>query len=237
MSDGRQPLRIRTDRGQEFRAREVQRVLKRYNIRHLFAWSESKAAASERVLKTIKTKLYRYFTYRQSYEYVDKLQSFADSYNHTKHRTIDMEPADVTKNNSEAVRLATYFARNRDTKVRKKWRFKFKVGDRVRITHVRNIFTREYDEKWTGEIFTVASRFWRDTVPVYRLKDYNGEDITGTFYQSELQKVDLREDDMWKIEKILKTRGKGRNKQYFVKWLYWPKKFNSWINATGVSNL
>lgn len=133
-SKGRQPLRIRTDRGQEFRAREVQNLLKQRNIRHLFAWSESKAAVSERILKTIKTRLYRYFTYRQSYEYVDKLQNFVDSYNHTKHRTIDMEPAQVNKNNSEDVLLATYFSHNQDTKFRKKWRFKFKVGDHVRIT-------------------------------------------------------------------------------------------------------
>jgi len=74
-------------------------------------------------------------------------------------------------------------------------------------------------------------------MPVYRLKDYNGEDITGSFYQSELQKVELKEDDMWKVEWILKTRGKGRNKQYYVKWLHWPKKFNSWINASNIQNL
>lgn len=74
-------------------------------------------------------------------------------------------------------------------------------------------------------------RFLRNGIPVYSLCDYNDEDITGTFYQPELQKVDVREEDTFKIEKILKTRGRGPNKQYYVKWLYWPTKFNSWINA------
>lgn len=46
-----------------------------------------------------------------------------------------------------------------------------------------------------------------------------------------LQKVDVREEDTFKIEKILKTRGRGPNKQHYVKWLYCPKQFNSWINA------
>jgi hypothetical protein len=62
---------------------------------------------------------------------------------------------------------------------------------------------------------------------IYRLKDFHDEEINGTFYQSEFQKVDVRDDDIWKIEKILKTKGTGNNKQYFIKWLHWPKKFNS----------
>ena len=47
----------------------------------------------------------------------------------------------------------------------------------------------------------------------------------------------VKPEKKWKIEKIVKTRGKGRNKQYFVKWLHWPKKFNSWISARDVNNL
>ena len=73
---------------------------------------------------------------------------------------------------------------------------------------------------------------------IYRLKDFRDEEINGTFYQSELQKVDVWDDDiLQKIEKILKTKGKGNNKQYFIKWLHWPKKFNSWIYVRDVNNL
>ena len=57
---------------------------------------------------------------------------------------------------------------------------------------------------------------------MYRLIDYNYDPITGSFYQSELQKVD---NELFKIEEILKEKGRGVNKQYLVKWLYWPKKF------------
>ncbi|XP_033756181.1 uncharacterized protein LOC117338925 [Pecten maximus] len=231
-TQGRHPSRIRTDKGQEFRAKVVQSLFRTRDIRHMYAQSEVKAAVSERVLKTVKTKLYRYFTYKQSYRYIDQLQSFVDGYNQTIHNTIDIAPADVTVDNAETVRLDTYLSRHtKNTIPNKKMRFRFNVGDSVRITYLRNIFTREYDERWTGEIFTIAKRFWRQSVPIYRLKDYNDVEITGSFYQSELQKVDLRDDDMWKIEKVLKTRGKGRNKQLYVKWLHWPIKFSSWINA------
>jgi len=97
-TEGRVPTRIRTDKGQEFRAKEVQTLQKRKNVQHLLAGNETKAAVAERVLKTIKTRIYRFFTYKQSYEYVNKLQMFAESYNNTYHRTIGMAPAKVTRN-------------------------------------------------------------------------------------------------------------------------------------------
>jgi hypothetical protein len=55
------------------------------------------------------------------------------------------------------------------------------------------------------------------------------EEIKGTFRESELQKVDIDPNQTWKIEKILKTSGKGRNKQLHVKWKSFPPKFKSWI--------
>lgn len=87
----------------------------------------------------------------------------------------------------------------------------------MRISHMRNVFPREYDEKWSGEILMVfimvSERRLRGRLPVYWLKDYQNDEIKETFYQAELQKVDVREDDEFKVEKILKTKGRGRNKQ------------------------
>ena len=165
---------------------------------------------------------------------------FADSYNQTYHRTIDMAPAKVTKTKETSIWWRMYWPRKQPgvqklKKTRKP--FKFKVGDKVRLSHLKNPFSREYDEKWTGEIFSISQKILRGGLPLYRVKDYDGDEIKGTFYQSELQKVDVRDDDMWKIEEILKTRGKGRNKEYYVKWLHWPKKFNSWIRASDVTDL
>ena len=232
---GRKPNRMRSDMGQEFRSKKVQAVFKENHIRHFYSTNEMKSSISERTIKVLKSRITRYMTYKQSYRYIDKLQSFADSYNHTHHRTIDTEPANVTIQNEEGVRLSTYFSKQHERKTHS-WRFKFKIGDHVRITHLRNIFTREYDQRWTGEVFTISRRFWRSGVPTYRIKDYDNEEIIGSFYQSELQKINISEDQMWKVEKILKTKGKGQNKQYYVKWLYWPKKFNSWVKASDIEN-
>jgi len=127
--------------------------------------------------------------------YIDKLQSFADSYNQTHHRTIDTEPINVTKQNEESVRLSTYFSKPHTEKSHS-WKFRFNIGDHVRITHLRNVFTREYDQRWTGEVFTISKRFWRSGVPIYKIKDYHDEEIKGTFYQSELQKINIKENEL-----------------------------------------
>ncbi|XP_041379508.1 uncharacterized protein LOC121392334 [Gigantopelta aegis] len=143
-----------------------------------------------------------------------------------------MAPDKATKNKETSIWWKMYWPKKTVKPVKK--RFRFKVGDQVRLTHLRNVFTREYDERWTGEIFIVSQQITRDGLPVYRVKDYNGEEIHGTFYQSELQKMDIKENGLWKVEKILNTRGRGVNKQHYVKWLHWPKKFNSWIRASDV---
>ena len=218
--------------GQEFRAKKVQSLMKQHNIRYFPTQNETKASTSERAILTIKMRLRRWFTYKEDYAYVPVLQQFADSYNETFHRTIGMAPDRVTKDNEMEVRLSTYFTqRNKRVKRSPKLRpFKYKIGDHVRITHLRQAFTRAYDETYSGEVFQVHKRYHRGALPIYKLRDLQNEDITGTFYESELQRVDVDPNQMWKVEKVLKTRGFGRNKQYFVKWKYYPAKFNSWVD-------
>lgn len=133
------------------------------------------------------------------------------------------------------MRVSTFLSREEIPRKQTKRLYKFKVGDKVRISKIAYVFDREYNEKWSGKIVVVRRRFLRNGIPVYTLGDYNDEAITGTFYQPELKKVDVRDEETFKIEKILQTRARGLNKQHFVKWLHWPKKFKSWINANDIS--
>ena len=232
-TSGRTPARLVTDKGQEFNAKIVQQLVQKYEIKYFPTQNETKASVSERAIKTIKTKIYRYFTYTENHIYLPILQDVASSYNHTYHRTIGTTPADVNTKNEEEVRLATYFARQQQNKKypvsKQKRPFKFKVNQYVRISVEKKLFTRQYDMTYSGEVFQVSKRYFRGTIPVYRLKELLGEEIRGTFYQSELQNVEVSPDQFWKVETVLKRRGKGRNKQYFVKWKYYPSKFNSWV--------
>jgi hypothetical protein len=64
--------------------------------------------------------------------------------------------------------------------------------------------------------------------PVYLVKDNHGEILEGTFYAEEIQKI-IKQDDVYKIQSVLKKRRKGRPVQYLVKLLGYPESFNSWI--------
>ena len=44
------------------------------------------------------------------------------------------------------------------------------------------------DRKWTEEVFTVSKIQYTDP-PTYKIKDYNNDEIQGTFYEQELQKT------------------------------------------------
>ena len=205
-------------------------------VKYFPTQNEVKASTSERVILSLKMKLRRWFSYRDDYIYIPELQAFADSYNGTFHRTIGRAPASVTDSNAEEVRLSTYFSqRQKGIKTNSKLKpFRYKVGDYVRVTHLKSAFTRAYDETYSGELFQIDTRYHRGTLPVYKLKDLNGDPVFGTWYQSELQRVNVNENQLWKVEQVLKTRGKGPNKQYFVKWKYYPKQFNSWVPATDI---
>ena len=131
--------------------------------------------------------------------YIDKLDNIANEYNNTYHRAIKMKPIDIKDN--------TYI--NIDKEVNDK-DLKFKVGDHVRILKYKNIFAKGYTPNWSEEFFVIKEI--KNTVPwTYVINDLNGEDIVGTFYEKELQKINQQK---FRIEKVIKKKG---NKLY-VKW-------------------
>ena len=63
---------------------------------------------------------------------------------------------------------------------------KFKVGDHVRISKYKNVFTKGYAPNWSKEVFVVSKI--KNTVPwTYEIDDLTGERIIGSFYEKELQ--------------------------------------------------
>ena len=110
--------------------------------------------------------------------------------------------------------------------------FKFQVGDRVRISKAKRIFKKSYLPNFTEELFTVYKRFPRQ-VPVYKLKDDAGEILDGTFYEPELQKI-IKNDDVYRVEKVLRKRKRRGVTEYFVKWKGYSDKFNSWVSEKDI---
>jgi len=106
-------------------------------------------------------------------------------------------------------------------------KFKFKIDDKVRISKTRMTFEKSYLPGWSEEIFTITSR-QASRPPTYRIKDLNGEELKGRFYEFELQKID-KKDDIYRIEKILRKRKRRGVNDVFVRWLGWGSEHDSWI--------
>ena len=147
---GNKPVFLQTDKGTEFINVTVQNFLSRNDIKFYTSENENiKASICERLNRTIKEKMFRYFTYKSTLRYVDILQDLMHGYNNSYHRSIKMKPLDVTVDNESDVRSALYKPKQLPV-------FKFKVDDKVRISETRQVFQKGYLPHWIQEIFTVV---------------------------------------------------------------------------------
>ena len=231
LESDRKPEKIQTDQGTEFFNEHFKELMKKEEIHLYNTYNETKASVVERVIRTLKTRMWRYFTAKKTMRYIDILQDLVDSYNRSKHRSIQKKPINVTQKNEREVWHTLYGEREKEGPVK----YKFEVGDQVRISKMKRRFEKGYLPNFSKEIFTVSQQIPRHP-PVYKLKDYDQEELSGTFYNEKLQKV-IKEDDVYEVEKVLKTCGKGKNKEVLVKWLGYPAKFNSWIPASEVKDI
>lgn len=228
----RRPERVQT--GGEFNSTKFKKFLKENKIIYnTTSYPEIKCAMAERVIRTIKAKLFKYLTYTNSFTYIDVLDDVVKSYNGSYHRTIKMAPNEVNDRNILEVYNNIRHSQRVSPKIR---RGNVKVGDYVRITKSKNVFAKGYMPNWTEELFKVTSIVERDPT-VYRIADLDGDDIEGTFYKQEIQKVLSDEGGVKVIEKIIKQKRKGKTIQYFVKWRGYHSKFNSWVDSKTVSSI
>ena len=91
-------------------------------------------------------------------------------------------------------------------------KFKYKIDDVVRISRLRHVFEKEYDENWTRELFIITDRWLNQEIPLYELKDYANDPIKGSFYEYELQKVRVSDDTIYDIEKVIRIRVRKKTK-------------------------
>lgn len=116
-------------------------------------------------------------------------------------------------------------------------KFRFKLNDLVRLSHLKHIFRRGYNQQFTGEIFKIAKRFHLQGIPMYKVKDFNKELIEGDFYENDLQKVDNEEDSLWLVEEIIKKRKRKGLTEVLVKFESWSEKFNQWVKESDIIDL
>ena len=151
-SNSRKTNKIWVDKGSEFYNAYFIRWLRENDIVMYSTHNEEKSVVAERLIRTLKSKIYKYMTSISKNVYINKLDDIVDEYNNTYHTTIKMKPIDVKDN--------TYI--NTDKEVNNKDP-KFKVGDYVRISKYKNIFAKGYMPNWSEEVFVIKKV--KNTVP------------------------------------------------------------------------
>ena len=224
--EGRIPEKLWTDKGKEFYNEKMDDLRKLHKIELYSTENEEKSSIVERWIRTMKEKMWKYFTDNNTYKYIDVLPDLVEDYNNTVHSSTKLTPIEASKKKNElTVWRNLYPDRYKTSRLNPK----FSVGDEVRITKKKKVFEKGYTTRWTEEIFTIKEI--RETNPItYKLEDLQGEEIKGTFYEPELQKT---KQQIYRIEKVIKKE-KGRS---FVKWKGYPDKFNSWVNNKDLIDL
>jgi len=184
------PNSIITDQGLEFYNSKVQKVFQTYGINHYHMKTKTawKTPMAERVIRTIKSRLERYFYKHKTKTWIDFLPQLVKNYNHTPHRSIGMAPKQVTFQNSNQVYKRMF------GDVELKVIPRLSVGDRVRILRDKSLFEKGYKANWTTEIFKISKVSQRAGVVWYKITTLEDKKVDGIKYYYQLNLVSSNVD-------------------------------------------
>ena len=149
---GSSPEKLQTDKGTEFFNCNFQSLLKENSIHFFTTNSELKASVVERFNCTLKTRIWKCFTAKNTHVYINILQDIMQGYKNFYHQSIGRAPASVSLLSVGQMRRKLYGKSS--TKPGRE--LKFKLGDQVRISKSHSTFKKGYLSPWTQEIFTVT---------------------------------------------------------------------------------
>ncbi|XP_074596512.1 uncharacterized protein LOC141851662 [Brevipalpus obovatus] len=240
----RVPTKLQTDKGTEFLNREVQSIFKEYGVHHFTAINpKTKCSVVERFNRTLKSKMFKYFTARGTRKYIDVLPALVSSYNNSIHRGTGKRPAWVKDSHRKEIMLKLYGVLSRRELLKKHYQMskagnaRISVGNTVRRTYeLKPGFDKSYYPNWTDETFKVEKIINKMPRKVYKVADENENPLQRLFYQDELQKVDP--NGFYRVEKVIRRRKKSNgDTEYLVKYLGFPASYNQWIPAANLQHL
>ena len=163
---------------------------KKQDVNHFSTDGDPHSSVVERGHQTLKTKMFRFFTAKNTLNYIDVLPALVKTYNHSFHHSIQEKPVNVTAKNEHEIWYRLYGTK-KGTQVKKP---KCKVGDKVRLNKKFRPFKKGYLPGWTEEVCLVQQIYTTQPVVTYKLKEWNGTPIKATFYEEDVQKVVLPDD-------------------------------------------
>ena len=144
----RKPEKMWVDKGKEFYNKDVKDLTELYSTEN-----EEKSSVVERWIRTMKEKMWKYFTANFTNVYINVLPDLVKEYNNTRHSSIKMTPVKASKKENKLIVWRNLYPEHleiRDISPN------FSVGDKVRISKKKITFEKGYTTRWTEEIFTIA---------------------------------------------------------------------------------
>ncbi len=235
------PKILVVDRGTEFQNKYFTKFCHDNNIKIYTPDSSIHAAFIERFNRTLQSLIYKFMTEYETYRFVSLKQvdgsdaktfsKIVESYNNRKHRMIGTTPLLAETDPRTHIEIRMRMAKEQE-KIKKR-KQKFEIGDTVRIAIQKGKFARGYKQQSNVEIFRIYSIKTTSKIPMYFLETYDkSEKIKGGFYDFELTKVS---GDIFRIEKIIKTRKINGKIQHFVRWKGFNENYDSWIDAEDIT--
>lgn len=224
LKKGRKPEKLQTDKGGEFENKHFQKYLKQENIHFYTSQNDViKASIVERFNRTMKQKMYKYFTAYHTQNFISILDDLLRSYNNSMHRTIGMTPSEASNltSSTDMAKLYNKIYSKVDTlKYTKKL---FKLGDLVRISKYKNVFEKGYTPNYTTEVFKVR-KVYTGKPNLYGLEDKDGVLIEGRFYAEEMQLYTGKT-----FKKLLRKRTIKGVKYFLVDYIWHDPE---WVRST-----
>ena len=184
------PRKLQTDQGTEFINDYVSRLTREGKVIHFTTDQELKASMVERFNRTLRNKMGRYMTHRQTPRYLDVLTQLIKNYNNSPHRGLKgLKPVSVNETNQVEV-----FHRQYDDYLKKRrGKPKFKIGDVVRIALVKTGFVKR-TKKFQKDLYQVVDVV-EGSPPTYKLKHLKDNRLVqGSFYGPQMIKVQVTSD-------------------------------------------
>ena len=160
----RKPLRLESDRGTEFYNSIFQNFLKLKNVHFYSRFTDKGPSIAERVIRTIRNLLKKPVFLAANADWISELPSVIKQYKNTIHYSIKMTPVQASKKSNEK---EVYSNLKDNREVRKP---KFKLGQKVRTSDIRKVFSKSDSTNYSYEVYTITEVI-HDTVPSYRI-DY-----------------------------------------------------------------
>ena len=182
------PSQFASDQGNEFNSKHpsiFNTLIDKYGMLMFTLKGPHKASIVERFIRSLKSRIERYFTENNTFKWIDILPKLSEALNNSYNRSIGMAPNSVSFENKDEVFENLYGAIGPPTLC------KFQIGDHVRIPLDKNIFDKGYSVAWSKEIFKISDKRSDGSVCYYFIRSLDGKKVPGKefYYEQELNLV------------------------------------------------